>query len=76
MGSITMLSQLRIEATRRVGRMWRKSGPTTVGPLTSTTLPSSSEIGQLKSSRKWAVTDATSQVTPTPAVTSIVTTLP
>ena len=52
------------------GRMKLSSGPTTVGPETTSTAPRTSATSQARSKSRWAATVPTAQVTRIPRLTS------
>ena len=52
-GSLTMPSHFRTEATRGFKRAWRNIGMTTVGPVTTSNPPKTAETGKLKPAMKY-----------------------
>jgi len=68
-GSINTASQCRMSCSRLTTRRRRKSGVTTVGPVTMIRLPVSRAIGAAMPMHRWAISAAPSQVQIAPLVT-------
>jgi hypothetical protein len=75
-GSMTIPSQWATRATVPTGRTWRSSGPTTVGPVTTTIAPSRRAVPAEKPRSRSAAQVAMAQVMSAPTVTRLQTEAP